>query len=158
MSFTEFGLHGFAIIFSCGIGWSKAKEEDLDGEKGEQERVGGKVRSGRGGRGGNLGRGGNIGSENAGGLRSPPTGCWNDGSVGNKGLGTVLVLGFENSGANEGGSVGTLFLCSNKRLANEIWMLVKSSTRPKMSGWRLMKLKAILWCLSSCKCQWNWAL
>lgn len=116
----EYELHGSAIFCSCGIGWSRAEEEGLDGEEGKQ----GIGRSGRGGRGGNLGRGGNIGSENAGGLRDPPSVCWND-----KGLRTFLLLGFENSGADEGEfatkcCVGGLFLCSNKRLADEIWMLL----------------------------------
>ena len=128
-----FELQGFAVS-PCGIGRVKPKEEDPEGLEGNKGMVDGVIgMNGREGKGGNLGRGGNPGSENAGVI-----GCGKDGiggSVGDKGLGTKF--GFGNSGANEGNSVTkcsfvSLFSSKNKRLANENWMLLGSSARPRM--------------------------
>lgn len=125
----------------CGIGRAKPKEKDPEGLEENKGLVDGVIGiNGREGRGGNLGRGGNPGSENGGGLRKPPIGCGKDGiggRVGNKGLGTKF--GFGNFGAKEGKSVakcsfGGLFSYKNKRLANENWMLLWSSTRTRMSS------------------------
>ena len=118
----------------CGIGRAKPKEKDPEGLEENKGLVDGVIgMNGREGKGGNLGRGGNPGSENAGVI-----GCGKDGiggSVGDKGLGTKF--GFGNSGANEGNSVTkcsfvSLFSSKNKRLANENWMLLGSSARPRM--------------------------